>query len=206
MTSLTFTAWIVVLFLMVTPSNQSKKILRSYVIRKDRIMPNFQLADLSFFDSVDKSRLYTIETYKSDIHAVQLLAQPSKTPVGALEGIWKTQILNATFSFLDARSNQWKDGTIVRNVHLFANKYTISVNGKQILMKSKVLSTNPIELRDKKGKDLLAQFQSRTGQFNSLALRYDLKVFSNKVPDVVYFFALSIMDHQSMLNFEKFSN
>ena len=198
-------AWIAILLVTITPTNQSKNILRSYVVRKDRILPDFQLAKLSFYDSVDKSRLFSIETYESDIHSVQLFAQPSKKVLGALEGVWKQQILNATFSFLDVRSNQWKDGSIVRNAHLFAHKYTISANGKQILMKGKYSTTGVVELRDKKGKDLLAQFQPRIRHFNSLSLKYDLKVFSNKVPDMVYFFALAVMDQRNMLDLEDLS-
>ncbi|CAF1452758.1 unnamed protein product, partial [Didymodactylos carnosus] len=128
-------------------------------------------------------------------------AYPLKEIIANLEGEWEIEIDKASFPILDNRSNQLIDGNITRSFYLLRAQYSISWNGTTIIMKDHSLSTH-IELRDVKQNNLLAKIRHTSGWFQRATSKYQLDVFSNKVSDAVYFFALAIMDHAFMINLE----
>jgi hypothetical protein len=164
-------------------------------------MKEYQLAEFSIFDSTEQQRQYRIKNYDSDIHAAVLYTYPLGQIVGLFEGEWAKEIQKAKISILNPRSNEWVDGSIAKKFHLLYSKYTISWNGTSIILKKKALSSYK-ELRDEQRGDLLAKFRSYSGWLTWPPAKYKLTVFSDKVPDAVYFFAVAVMDHTIMVEAE----
>lgn len=185
-----------ILFLLLTIniiSIRAKHTDRIYIINKDRSMPDYRLSEFSIYDSTEKQRQYVIETFDSDIHAVVLYAYPSEQIVGALEGEWEKFIGTANISLLDTHSNQWMDGSITIKFHFYIDKFEISWYGTKITMRRKFVS-NKTEVRDEKGNELVASFEPYPNPKSPKPNKYKLIIFSDKVPGVVYFFAVAVMD------------
>jgi hypothetical protein len=49
-------------------------------------------------------------------------------------------------------------------------------------------------------KNILAQFRKRFRWFNWSLVKYDLKIFIDKIPDFVYFFTLAIVNHANIIS------
>ncbi|CAF4658357.1 unnamed protein product, partial [Rotaria sp. Silwood2] len=93
--------------------------------------------------------------------------------------------------------HKWTDGFIQRNAHMFSTDYTIQFNNQQLIAKSSNYSKN-IKVYDKKKNELLAQFRARARWLSWKPVKYDLNIYSNQVPDAIYFFLVLIMDHRGL--------
>ena len=182
---------------------QSKRVLRRYVLHKERVLSDYRLAEFTVFDSEEKNRLFRLKTFQSDIHSVELRSISSGELVGALEGEWSTKIDNASFTYLDEWTKAWKDGYITPAKHLLIYKNIITIPGRRLVMKNQALMSRTVNIRDEKSNDLLAKFTRTTGWLKSTPMKYKLQVFSNAIASQVYFFAIAVMDHRWMVEDEE---
>lgn len=180
---------------------ESKRILGQYVLRKERILSDYRLAEFSVYDAKDQKRLYTLKSFTSDIHSAEL--RSSTELVGALEGTWITEIDNATVTYLDGREKQWKDAHITPAKHLLVYKYIIQIGQRRLVMKSQMVTSSTVSIRDEKSNDLFAEFKRTSPWFRPNTVKYNLKVYSNLISERLYFFAIAVMDHRWMLEVEK---
>ncbi len=189
---------VVTLLLLIanTISAQSRFDNRTYVVRKDRVMTDYRLAEFSIFDSTGKQRQYRLRTYYTDIHAALLYTSPSGEIVAMFEGEWTKEINTANIS-INTLSDKWIDGKITRRFDSRNDSYVISWNGINIIMKGKSESSFT-ELRDERTSDLLGKFRLKSGTI-WYQCKYELIIMSNKMPDAVYFIAVATMDHRFML-------
>ncbi|CAF0953698.1 unnamed protein product [Rotaria sordida] len=176
---------------------ESKKANRTYVVVRNATKHRHELFGFRIFDSKEKTCLYRLRASSRDIDTVILVDNPTKNMVANLEGIWIDSTFNVTLSVYDYKLNKWIDGVIQRTSHFWANDYTVEYNNEQLIAKWKLFSTK-IKVYHKKQNELLAQFRPRTRLLLWRPVKYDLKIYSNKVPDAIYFFLLLIFDHRGL--------
>jgi hypothetical protein len=195
------TSIIFTLFLLIinTSSVQSGSTDRTYIIKKDRIMSDFRLAEFSIYYPTKSQRKYRIRTHYTDHHASILYAYPSGQIMGMLEGEWSKEIPRANISILNDYSNQWIDASIEQIWRKNDKHYAVVWNGTKIIIQGKFLSSSKKMYDEVEGK-VLAEFRPSSGLFVSPPTSYKLTVMSKKVPDTVYFFAVAVMDHKLMID------
>jgi hypothetical protein len=187
----------VLLLIILIESLQSKKSIRKFVLIRDDYMDKYGLSQFSVLDSSGKQYLYRLKTSYIDNDALLLVSYPSKDILGYLQGQWRNETLNVTFEIFHLTTNQWTNGTIQKIFNLFMEKYLIEWNYQNFIMKKKIFSKN-YQFYDE-NKNILGEFQKRFRWFNWSLIKYDLKIFIEKCPDLIYFFSLAIVDHRNII-------
>jgi hypothetical protein len=187
------------LFIIMIKCIQSKQPIRKYVMRRDISLDGNPLPGYSIYDTYKKKLAYRLRTISTDIDTIMLVDYPKKNIMGNLEGEWADDTFNVTFSIYDYKLNQWIDGTI-KKPGATMNKLTIEWNKSRLVMKEKFFTGTKIynEWDD----ELLAQLQRRSGWSSTSSLKFDVKIFSDKVSDPIYFFVFAIADQHSIIHHE----
>ncbi|CAF3900987.1 unnamed protein product [Rotaria sordida] len=154
------------------------------------------LSRLSILNSNGKEYLYRLRSSHTENDVLLLIAYPSKDIVAYLQGQWRNETLNVTYDIFNYTTNQWTNGTIKKTFNVFIEKYFIEWDGQNFLMKKKLFSINH-KFYDE-NQDVLAQFRMRFRWFNWSLIKYDLKIYSDKLLDAVYFFSIAIVDHNNI--------
>jgi len=120
----------------------------------------------------------------------ELVAGPSKQVVGKLE----SKIGSINLSLLDDKTGQWITGLMKSHFTLLKHyEYNIELNGRRISMKKELLSAHTTFRDESQGGTLLARFQREF--FSPItATTYGVQVYSNDIPDGLYFLALAWTD------------
>jgi len=183
------------LFLIITIEYiQSKKALRTYVVKRDDKIKRKQLSAYTVYDSIGKNILYRLIPFSTDIDTIILFNYPEKNMIANLEGEWIDDIFNVTFSIYDKKLYNWMDGIIQLDKSGWSEKYVIFWNSKHLNTKNGFFSTN-VSVYNAQKKELLAEFWNSSGWFSS-DRKFDLKIYSDYVLDTIYFFLLAIDDHR----------
>ncbi|CAF3305431.1 unnamed protein product [Rotaria sp. Silwood2] len=185
------------LFILLIKCTEAKKAQRIYVVVRNATSPGKPMYGFRVFDSKEKTCLYRIRVSSSDVDSAILVDNFGKNIMANLEGIWIENLVNVTFSLYDSKLHKWTDGFIQRNAHMFSTDYTVQFNKQQLIAKLSNFSKN-VKVYDKKSNELLAQFQSRARLLFWKPVKYDLKIYSNQVPNAIYFFLVLIMDHRGL--------
>ncbi|CAF1016328.1 unnamed protein product [Rotaria sordida] len=183
------------LFILLIKYIEAKKVHRTYVVVRNATAPVKPMYGFKIFDSKEKTCLYRIRVSSKAVDSAILVDNFEKNIMANLEGIWIEKLLNVTFSIYDSKLNKWTDGFIQRNAHLISVDYIIQFNNQQLIATWKSFSKK-VNVYNKKKNELLAQFQHRTRWLFSKSVKYDLKIYSNQVPDAIYFFLVLILDHR----------
>lgn len=179
------------IFLLVTIAcqlNAKDGPLRAYTIRKD-YFNGIKAAEFSVFDISKKTLYYRIESKYSIMPKFDILAHPSKKHVGKLE----SKIGAIKLSLLDQKTGKWLNGSMKSHFNLLKVKYTIQLNGREILLQKDALSPHT-NFHDQSADGLLlARFQREF--FSPItATTYGVQIYSNDIPDGLYFLALAWTD------------
>ncbi|CAF1944675.1 unnamed protein product [Rotaria magnacalcarata] len=175
----------------------SKEPIRSYVAIKNKTTTKGFIHEIAICDSQEKKVLYRLKTSTSDIDTIILVDQQTKNIVANLEGIWVDGTFNVTFSIYDTKLNKWTDGTIKRIARVADDDYAIKYNNHHLNTDRRWYSKK-VKLYYTTNKEYLARFRIRYRWFNWSPIKYDIQIYSNKVPDAVYFFLLTIMEHRGL--------
>ncbi len=186
---------IFLLFVFTCISVNSETVVRNYVVRKD-FLADIKKREFDIFDQTESTLQYYIEAKRNFGEKIEIIAAPSKQVVAKLKRNISF-MYKATISVLDPRSNRWIDGKIKQNMRVAGSKYTIEWNGEKVVMKT-IFGTLSTEFRDEKNGIPLAEFRKRLSSLVSVN-KYDLKVYSNKLPDAMYLLIIAVHDY----NFEK---
>jgi len=174
---------------------QSKKtLLRTYTIHRDNIVKANELSAYTVYDSSGKNILYRLKPTSTDIDTVVVTDHPGKNMVANLEGEWIAKVFHVTFSIYDKKLNEWIDGIIKKDLKEIKDKYSVEWNSKYLNTKSKFFSSK-MQVYNTQQKELVAEFGHRDW-FNSGNIVFTLKIYSDQVPDIIYFFLLAINDHR----------
>lgn len=167
---------------------------RTYTIVVEKILNENRLLNYTIYDSMGLKRLYRMRTLQNDIDTILLVDYPAKNLVGNCEGEWAWDKVDVSFSIYSYSLSKWIDGKISKRVHLLRQKYSIEWDSKEVIMKSDLFShamsfyTGPQEI-------FLGQFKDTSSLFRNNA-KYQLQIYSNYMPDQIYFFALAMISHQ----------
>ncbi|CAF3807082.1 unnamed protein product [Rotaria sp. Silwood1] len=187
------------LFILLIKYIDSKKADRTYVLVENPRSRRFELTGYTIFDSKEKTRLYRLTASRSDIDSGILFDNAEDNMIANLEGEWIEDKFNVTFSIYNSKLNKWTDGIIRRTLHWFSVDYTVEYNNEQVIAKRKK-DAKKGKIYHKKNNELLAKFAARSQWLSGTPLKYDLEIYSNKVPDAIHFFLLLIMDHRLRVN------
>ena len=176
---------------------QSQKALRTFIVHRESIIRNNRLSNYTIYDSKEKTIVYRVKTIFTDIDAMMLIDYPAKNIIANVEGEWATGVFNVSLSIYSSKAQKWIDGIIKRIPGMSSDKYTIYWDGKEIIQRYKFLSSK-MGFYDKKEKEKFARFFSHSKWYQT-AIRYKVEIYSNYVPDAIYFFALAIIDHRFQL-------
>jgi hypothetical protein len=190
-------------FLIVTIQYiQSGKTLRTYIVERDNPIRERRLSAYTIYDSTGKNILYQLKSTSTDIDTLILRKYPAKNIVANLEGEWVVDVFNVTFSIYDKKSTKWIDGTIKQNKGLFKSSYlvtwdAVTWNSKYMETGNKFFS-DTLQVFSTSPKVLLAEIRKRTPWF-SRSVKFYVKIYSDLVPDAIYFFLMAIKDHRKQL-------
>ncbi|CAF1289851.1 unnamed protein product [Rotaria sordida] len=174
---------------------ESKRAIRTYVLVQNARNSRLEFDGYTIFDSKEKTSLYRLTASRSDIDSAILFDNSGNNIIANLEGIWIGNKINVTFSIYDSKLNKWTDGIIRRIARWFYVDYIAEYNNEQVIAnRQNMVRKGKIYL--KKKNELLAKYQARSQLFGNIALKYDLKIYSNKVPNALHFFLLLIIDHR----------
>ncbi|CAF0911077.1 unnamed protein product [Rotaria sordida] len=182
------------LFILLIICIESKVAIRTYVVVQNGKANRNKLYGFTILDSKEETALYRLKVSSRDIDTAILVDNPGKNIVANLEDAWKNRKANVTFSIYDYKLNKWTDGSIQKKLRFLSTDYTVKYNDEQFIAKRKSLPKR-IEVYHKNQNELLAEWRRRTKPLLSKRAKYDVKIYSNKVPDAIYFFLLLMM-HQ----------
>ncbi len=110
------------------------------------------------------------------------------------EGEWIDNIFNVTMSIYDKKLNKWIDGTMKAMNATFTKTYRIVWNQKSLIIKRRFY-TKTIKIYNERPEELVAEFRHRFRWSSKSQFKYNLKIYSDQLPDAVYLLALTIMHH-----------
>ena len=178
------------IFAHVNPQNA----IRTYIIEKDFFNP-IKAGEFTVSDTTGKEIQYRVESKFSLMQSVEVIAYPSKKVIAKLDKKFSLLFYKAAISILDPQSNQWIEGTIEEK---FLSPLTIDWNGQRVKMEF-TFKTWSNEFIDENNGAVLAKFNRR---LSSLIWtdKYELNVFSDKLPDAAYILGIVAMNHKQTQN------
>lgn len=186
------------LFVILIKEIDSKKWIRKYVLIRDEELDQKGLSQYSVLNWNEKEYLYRLKTsYIDDDDEIIVINYPDENEMGYLHGQWKNETVNTTFELFDFNDNQWKNGSIEKIFNLFIEKYLIKWNNEEFYLKKKLFS-NRWKFVNFNGKEF-AHFEMRFRWFHWSLVKYQLKIFSELLPDPILFFSFLLQDHRSIL-------
>ncbi len=187
--------FLLILFLVILlQCIESKKINRSFLVIQDESNKKKPVNDFTVFDSSGKTQLYRLKASVTDIDSVMLVDHPAKNMIANAEGEWIDNIFNVTISIYDKKLNKWIDGTMKAMNGTFTKTYRIVWNQKSLIIKRRFY-TKTIKIYNERPEELVAEFRHRLRWSSKAQFKYDLKIYSDQLPDAVYLLALTIMHH-----------
>ncbi|CAF1287881.1 unnamed protein product [Adineta ricciae] len=177
---------------------KSETAVRSYVVKEDKPPTLKPLTDFTAYDSREKDRIYLLRTTSSDIDTITLFDYRARTMIGNVEGEWINGIFNVSLSIYDPKSDKWVDGimTLVRG--LLSYTYKLNWNNQRLVMKSKSF-TKTIKIYDESTNQLMGQFRYRSFWRSGTKYKYDVKIFTNKLPDAIFLLSMTVVHHSEKL-------
>ncbi|CAF1464850.1 unnamed protein product [Rotaria sordida] len=185
------------LFILLIKCIETKKVHRTYVVERNTTAREKSMYGFRILDSNEKTCLYQIRVSSKDMDTAILVDDIGKNIVANLKGTWIKNSINVTFSINDSHLNKWTDGFIQRNDNWLSIDYATQSNNQQLIARSSTF-LKKVKIYDKKKNELIAQFRQRTRWTSSKPVKYILKIYSNQVPDAIYFFLVLIMDHRGL--------
>lgn len=162
----------------------------TYIFSKDFFI-GYKAAEFSIFASNKPFVQYRIESDYALGQKIRLVKQSTKEVIGRLKGEWSTAPHSLRFSILNTSSEQWNNGTIKRIPDRKPTRYIIKWDNSIFWMKSQINGTMAFENEDENV--TLATFKRIRGSFTE-SKRYQLWIFSNVVPEPIFFLALAVED------------
>ena len=190
------------LVLLTIEYTECKTPSRVFVMKQDTPPKKKPLHDFTAYDAREKARLYLIRTTTTDVDAINIFDYRARSMVANVEGEWIGGVFNATLSIFDSKSEQWIEGTMSRTWGLFKNTYKLRWNNDKLLIKRNMLSKT-VEITDELSKQLLATFRYRSIWRAGLKFKYDVKIYTTRLPDSLYILIVTIFNHAEHINIDE---
>ncbi|CAF1494134.1 unnamed protein product [Adineta steineri] len=160
----------------------------TYVITRDYFVA-FKAPEYSIYNTSEKHLYYRIESKYDFQHNIKLVMYPSKKIVAKLRSQKQGKEFKAKISICNITSNQWSYGTIIQHRQWLHANYSIEWNEYHLSMITNIVS-GTTRILDQSENDVLAQFYRR---WFSLNYKYQLEVFSDRVPESIYLLGLAVV-------------
>ena len=166
---------------------------RSYIIEKD-YFGSFSGHGYTVYDSQRKKVLYRMEPQFGMTHQMHIFeGSESKDPIAKIKEKFFAWSYEATISIRNKNINRWTDGTVEYSFHMLTLKFTIRYNGQDVSMKDGMMSWDKT-FTDPSNQQVLAQFRKKM-LWGFGRAKHHLHVFSDKFPDLLYFFGFLVREH-----------
>ena len=187
--------WIFLLLILAIGCIQSKKLIRSFVVIQEKAIKGKPITNFTVFDSTGKVQLYRLRSSVTDMDEMMVVEYPAKNMIANAEGEWIDGKVNVTFSIYEKKLGKWIEGNIQRRVQQSPEDYRIEWNNQTCIIRVRWY-TKTIKIYKERPEELIADFRHRARWLNKLKYNYDLKIYSDKLPDALYLLALNIMHHK----------
>ena len=191
---------------------RSQWALRQYFIQKD-FFTGIKAGEFSIYDQSRTNLLYRLESRYGLTQTAELYAYPGKQLVASIRNLWSPwskrclvtwrffSIFTLSFAVYDAEIrvfdtvlNQWITGRITQSFPGYRFRYDVRYINRRLTMDHQGISLTA-EIRDTQQPDyVLARVRQRLESV-LWSNRYDLQVYTNDLPDVIYILALSAYDY-----------
>ena len=171
--------------------------MRTFIVHRESAIRNNRLSNYTIYDSKEKTIVYRVKTIFTDIDTMMLIDYPAKNVIANVEGDWAVGLFNASLSIYSSKAQKWIDGIMRPTPTTLWDKYSIYWDAKQVILRYKFFSTK-MGFYDRKEKEKFAWFFQYSKWYRT-AIKYKVEIYSNYMPDAIYFFALAIIDHRIQL-------
>ncbi|UJR11188.1 hypothetical protein I4U23_015369 [Adineta vaga] len=193
---------VLLLFILTIKCIKSETVYRSFVVIQDKPPKPKPLTDFTAYDTREKNRLYLIRTTSSDIDTITLFDYRAKTMMANVEGQWIDGIFNVSLSIYDPKSDRWVDGTMTLSKSFLSYTYNLRWNDERFVIKSRSF-IKTIKIYKESPEQLVGQFRYRSFWRSGTKYKYDVKIFTNKLPDAFFLLPLTIIHHTEKLTNDK---
>ncbi|CAF0785475.1 unnamed protein product [Adineta steineri] len=160
--------------------------VRSYLIKgRFQLMRSLEFA---IFDAAGVKQQYRIESQFGTMENPKVVAYPSKEIVATLQEKFVNLMYNGIISILDPTSDEWISGKIY---HKFLDDIFIEWNGHRVRILRKKGDDRSLFFRDEINGTILANSEKKS-KFKYFSIKYDVKVFSDELPDAIYFLGIAV--------------
>ncbi|CAF1075586.1 unnamed protein product [Rotaria sordida] len=178
-----------------TQKIQTQQILRQYTIKKD-FFGGFKAGEYSIYDQSGNILLFRFESRYGFTQTAQLYAYPGKQMVASIRNNWSPWLYDAEIQVFDTIFNQWIPGRITQAFPNYSFRYIIQYANRHLIMEHNIFSLTT-EIRNEQPPNyILARMRLRLSSI-ILPNKYDLQVYTNELPDVIYFLALAAYDYNN---------
>ncbi|CAF1133252.1 unnamed protein product [Adineta steineri] len=172
--------------------DSSKSARRTYLVTNSFNL--FKINEFSVFIS-EKNLVYNIKSDLGFPRKLDIIDVSTNQIICRLKNVSDRHRLqnDANFTILNSTSNEWISGRIIRSISFLGAKYFIKWDGYNILMKTKFGSFLTTTFEYENYSSILAKSKKRISSLMGTA-KYDLQIFSDDVPDMIYFIGVVIKD------------
>ncbi|UJR24702.1 hypothetical protein I4U23_006076 [Adineta vaga] len=173
---------------------ECRRNLRDYIV-SHQYSSGLTQEEFSVYDPVENSLLCRFETMGYTYNRYSnLVSYPSLQPIGLIRDIWSPFLYQGYFNVLDDRLNQWMNGYVYQRYRPQGFRFAIEYGGHSYIMENRI-GSSITEIRDeKKPNYLLTRFHQTYIDPITGSLKYNVKVFTDDLPDPIYMMALYAYD------------
>lgn len=177
--------------------SQKQQVVRTYTVVPDNVMKSDQLISYTVYDSSKTKFLYKLKSSSAhDIDTIEVISSAGKNMVANLEGEWVEKIFNVTYAIYDYKLNKWIDEFIYKNSTMFSDVYKTRWNSINLHTKTGVFSKT-IRVYATSQNKLFGEIRKRSSWSGDI--NFEVKIYSNECPPVIYFFIMAINDHRKQI-------
>ncbi|CAF3398335.1 unnamed protein product [Rotaria sp. Silwood1] len=177
---------------------QSQQAFREYIIKKD-FFSGFKAGEFSIYDQSSNTLLYRLESRYGITQTADLYAYPGKQMVASIRNLWSPFLYDAEIQVFDTIFNQWIFGRITQAFPNYTFRYNIQYANRRLIMEHRPFSLTT-EIRNEQSSNyVLAQMKLSLSSI-ILPNKYDLQVYTNELPDVIYLLAVVAYDYDNGRN------
>ncbi|CAF2549784.1 unnamed protein product [Rotaria sp. Silwood2] len=186
-------SFILVFICLLCARTQSQQAYRQYLIKKD-FFSGFKAGEFSIYDQSANTLLFRLESRFDVTQNAELYAYPGKRMVASMKNLWSPWLYDAEIQVFDIMFNQWNFGRITQAFPTYTFRYIIQYANQRLIMEHQAFSLTTEIRNEQPPNDVLARIRTKLSSF-ILPNKYDLEIYTNELPDVIYLLALVAYDY-----------
>ena len=191
------TGWMVIFFFSFVKVDGAN---RRYRLFRDEQLNEDGLSQFSVLNWDRNEYLYRLKTFRlgeDGSNQITLKKYPEEHSVGFVQGQWTGDSFNVYFDVYDEGLSQWINGTIEKHSTLVVERYSFDYDGRTFEMSKKIFSRKKKFFESQKKNSVLGDFYLSFRWFHWSLVEYQLKIYSDQLPDRIYFIFIPIFDQRN---------